>query len=94
MDIQRPITLVTMTPEQFTEYLSKAIEKGREIERREGIPIPYITEKEVMERFGYTKDELDRRVKRCIFKKFKDGNKKVFYDLNDILSNIEGNKQF
>lgn len=94
MDTQKSITLVTMTPEQFTEYLSKAMDKGREIERREGIPIPYITEKEVMERFGYTKDELDRRVKRRIFKKFKDGNKKVFYDLNEILSNIESNQQF
>lgn len=93
MNIQQPITLVTMTPEQFTEYLNKAIEKGKEIERQEGIPIPYITEKEVMARFGYTKDELDMRVKRRIFKKFKDGNKKVFYDLNDILSNIESNKQ-
>lgn len=93
MDTEKQITLITMTPEKFTEYLNKAIEKGKEIERREGIPIPYITEKEVMSRFGYTKDELDMRVKRRIFKKFKDGNKKVFYDLNDILSNIEGNKQ-
>lgn len=46
-----------------------------------------------MERLGYSKDELDRRVKRRIFKKFKDGNKKVFYDLNDILSNIGSNQQ-
>lgn len=93
MELQQPITLITMTPEKFTDYLSQAIEKGREIEKREGIAIKYITEKEVMERFGYSKDELDRRVRRRILKRYKDGNKKIFYDINEIFANIESNRQ-
>ena len=91
---EQTITLISLTPEKFTEYLTQAVEKGKEIEREKGMEIPYISEKEVISRFGYTKTELDKRVKEKVFRRFKDGNKKVFYQINDILNHIKENEVY
>ncbi|MBR1773920.1 MAG: helix-turn-helix domain-containing protein [Bacteroidales bacterium] len=86
----QPMTMLYMSPEDFTMYLYKAMEKGKELERARSLDEDYITTKEAMEMLNISSNTtFYRLVRNREFTKTKAGVKK-----SEVLDYIERTKKF
>ena len=80
-----------MSPDDFTEYLYKAMEKGRELEKARSLAEDFLTKEEVMKMLHLSSvNTLKDKIRNKEFKQY--GERPKLYKKSEVLAYIERTK--